>query len=366
MKRIGIDARLYYQTGVGVYLRNLISEISRFDNENQYYLYLRPQDKDKLKFPDNFIIRYTNASWHSFTEQWQFHWQLMSDNLDLMHFTYFSYPVLYERPYIATVHDVTPLLYKTGKASTKNPIIYWIKHNVFSYVLKSQINNAKHIVTPTNAVKNQILFIYKNIKKEKITPIYEGINQELLSCKIDAKQQDNPLFQGKFMVYVGNFYPHKNVENLIKAFSMIKSPIKLILIGPHDYFSSKILNLIKEKKQEHKIKLFDDANIKDLVYAYQNALALIHPSRSEGFGLPIIEAMHFSLPIVASNISVFQELIGKQYVSFNPDSINNMAEKMNMSIKQEKQNIIYKDMNRFSFSEMAKKTLVIYKKILYS
>lgn len=366
MKRIGIDARLYYQTGVGVYLRNLISEISLLDNENQYYLYLRPQDKEKLKLPENFNIRYTNAAWHSFAEQWQFYWQLMSDNLDLMHFTYFSYPILYRRPYIATVHDVTPLLFKTGKASTKNPLIYWIKHKVFSYVLKSQINNSTHIITPTNAVKNQILSIYKNIKYEKITPIYEGINQELLSCKIDAKQRDNPLFKSKFVIYVGNFYPHKNVENLIRAFSIVKTQVKLLLIGPHDHFSSRILNLIKKKKQEERIKLFDNATIYNLTYAYKNAIALIHPSYSEGFGLPIVEAMHFNLPIIASNIPVFQELLENKYTSFDPNNTNEIAEKISKFVKQERQQIKYINLVRFSFVEMAKKTLAIYKKTLYS
>lgn len=365
MKKIGIDARLYYQTGVGVYLRNLISEIGHLDKENQYYLYIRPQDKKKIEFPDNFIIRYTNAPWHSFAEQWQFYWQLMSDRLDLMHFTYFSYPILYKKPYIATVHDITPLLFKTGKASTKNPIIYWIKHKVFCYVLKSQIYNSEHVITPTIAVKDQILSIYKNIKNEEITSIYEGINQELLFCKTDAKQQDNPLFQGKFMIYVGNFYPHKNVENLIRAFSIAKTQVKLLLIGPHDHFSNRILNLIKAKNQEDRIKLFDNATIQDLTFAYKNAVALIHPSRSEGFGLPIVEAMHFDLPIIASNIPVFQELMENQNISFDPNNINEMAEKISEFIKQDKQKIKYNNMIRFSFLEMAKKTLVIYKKILY-
>jgi len=365
MKRIGIDARLYYQTGVGVYLRNLISEISQLDTENQYYIYLRPQDNKTIDLPDNFIIRHTNASWHSFSEQWRFYWQLKSDNLDLMHFTYFSYPILYKKPFVATVHDITPFLFKTGKASTKNPIIYWIKHKVFSYVLKSQIYNSKCIITPTIAVKNQILSIYKDIKQEKITPIYEGINQELLLSKIDVKQQNNILLQGKFLIYVGNFYPHKNVENLIKAVSIISEPVKLILIGPHDHFSNRILNLIKEKKQEHRVKLFDNASVSDLLFAYKNAMALVHPSCSEGFGLPIVEAMYFNLPIIASNIPVFQELIGKQYHSFNPNDINNMAMKIREFVNQKTEKIIYKDINRFSFSEMAKKTLVIYKKIMY-
>ena len=59
-----------------------------------------------------------------------------------MHFTYFGYPVFYRRKFIATVHDLTPLLFKTGKASTKNPLIYGIKHFFFKHILRSQIENA--------------------------------------------------------------------------------------------------------------------------------------------------------------------------------------------------------------------------------
>src|SRR3989344_8561226 len=130
MLNIGIDARLYGQTGVGVYLKNLLYYLEKNAADKLlFYIYLLPQDYAVVNFNSiNFKKRLVHSSWHSFSEQIEFPGILLKDNLDLMHFTYFSYPVFYRRKFVATVHDLTPLLFKTGKASTKNSLIYGIKH----------------------------------------------------------------------------------------------------------------------------------------------------------------------------------------------------------------------------------------------
>ena len=136
MKKIGIDARLYFQTGVGTYLQNLLFYLDKKDPKKEiYYIYLRRQDATKVRFKSkNIIKRIADQKWHSFSEQISFLALLIKDNLDLMHFTYFSYPIFYWKKFIATVHDTTPLLFKTGKASTKNQFIYQIKHFIYKLV----------------------------------------------------------------------------------------------------------------------------------------------------------------------------------------------------------------------------------------
>ena len=137
MKKIGIDARLYTQTGVGTYLRNLLNYLpASHPQSTKFFVYLLSKDVRAIDIPnDQFVIRGVDAPWHTIREQTVFYQALMHDRLDLMHFTYFSYPVLYKRPFIATVHDVTPILFKTGKASTLNPILFEMKHLAFRFVL---------------------------------------------------------------------------------------------------------------------------------------------------------------------------------------------------------------------------------------
>ena len=99
-------------------------------------------------------------------------------------------------------------------------------------------------------------------------------------------------------------------------------------------------------------------------FFYQNALALIHPSLSEGFGLPIIEAVYFGCPIIASNISVFQELLKGKYVAFNAKDIENITAQIKYFI-QHKPIFDYKNIiKNFSFETMAKKTFDLYRQAL--
>jgi len=366
MKKIGIDARLYSQTGVGTYLRNFIHELSLHPPENiSFYVYVLPSDEKKLlTLPSNFIIKKAPYLWHSFSEQFAFLKILNDDHLDLIHFTYFGYPVFYRRKFIATVHDLTPLLFKTGKASTKNPLIYAIKHFFFKHILRSQIGNAVSIISPTKTVKNQIVNIYGSYLKDKIVPQYEGVGYEIASAR--ENESLGIRFNKPFFIYVGNFYPHKNVKRLVEAFAGVNTEDQLILIGPKDYFATSIVQYIKQFKMENRIIIVDNASTPDLVFFYKHAKALIHPSLSEGFGLPIIEAAYFNLPIIASDIPVFQELLKDRYTSFNPNNTTDIQNKITNFISYPFKADYGSILGQYSFKTMAQQTVSLYQKALGS
>ncbi len=366
MKKVGIDARLYSQTGVGTYLRNFIHELSVHPPKDiTFYIYVLPTDEEKLfPLPSNFIIRKAPYLWHSFSEQCAFLKILNDDHLDLMHFTYFGYPVFYRRKFIATVHDLTPLLFKTGKASTKNPLIYGIKHFFFKHILRSQIENAVSIITPTKTVKNQIIQVYGSHLKDKIIPLHEGIGYELAQTKENESLKFR--YQKPFFIYVGNFYPHKNIKRLVEAFTGVMTWHQLILIGPRDYFATSILQYIRQCNIEARIIIVDNATTPDLVFFYKHAQALIHPSLSEGFGLPIIEAAYFNLPIIASNIPVFQELLKGRYVSFNPHDTTDIQNKIANFISHPLNADYGSILAQYSFKIMAQQTLSLYHDALES
>lgn len=359
MKKIGIDARLYSQTGVGTYLKNLIYFLEKKDLKNKLiYIYLLPEDYKRLTFRNkNILKRKVYDRWHTIGEQFGFAVKLYQDNLDLMHFTYFSYPIFYFRKFVATVHDVTPLLFKTGKASTKNKLFYNIKYLFFRIILRCQIERAIKIITPTNTVKEQLVEIYGKKISGKTFSIYEGVSYQILQST-ENKNLSNKF--KNFFIYVGNFYPHKNVKKLISAFAKVKTSSKLLLIGPNDFFKSRMFQYINILKQEERILFIDNQTTKDLTFFYKNALALIHPSLSEGFGLPLIETAYFNTSIIASNIKVFKELLGNNYLSFNPNDTNDIAEKIKNFIEK-KPKFDYENLiSKYSFEKMTDETMKIY------
>lgn len=357
-KRIGIDARLYFQTGVGTYLRNLLHFLPEVAPEDvEFYVYVLPEDASKITFKDKrFILREADAKWHSLSEQTTFYRVITQDDIDLMHFTYFSYPIFYKKPYIATVHDLTPLLFKTGRASTLNPLWYELKFNIFKKVLSTQIQNAKTIITPSESVKKQLLDVYGRDCDSKTHHIAEGVNFELQDSK-ESIRLKKEVGDGYFL-YVGNFYPHKNVESLIKAYKLSEVHIPLIMTGPDNAFAKRLKHIIEQEGIET-VKFIHDTGDGDLLYLYKHAKALINPSLSEGFGLPLVEAAYFGCPVIASDIPVFKELLGDEYTSFNPYDVHDIAQslKKNTFLKA-------KLKQEFSFRKMAEETMGRYNALL--
>lgn len=363
MKRLAIDARLYSQTGVGTYLRNLLMYLPYFlPKDIDVTVYLHECDADKKEELTFSNIKTLSIPWHSFSEQTVLYQELMKENYDLVHFPYFGYPVLYTRPYIATIHDVTPLLFKTGKASTKNGITYAMKHAVFSHVLKSQAQNAKAIITPTKTVRDQLCALYPDISSQKIIPLYEGIDRDLLQVKSDFSQSSK--IKDPYLLYVGNYYPHKNISLLLEAWAGYEISYTLVCAGPDDFFRKGIEEKAKQLRISDKIFFIKSPSREQLKGLYQNAKALIHPSLSEGFGLPIVEAMYFELPVIASAIPVFQELLDTTYFSFSPDSPQSVYDAIHMWEEKNGKVDYSTRLSLFSFEKMAQETAKLYTSVL--
>lgn len=363
MKKLGIDMRLYSQTGVGVYLRNLLHELLPILPEDiQCTAYVLPEDAHKL--PQNACLTVKEAPyrWHTVAEQTSFLNLLNRDGNDLVHFTYFGYPVMFRKKFIATVHDITPLLFQTGKASTRNPFVYRLKYHAFRHILKTQVNNAAAIITPTSTVKEQLTRTFGKNLSERITPIYEGVDYGIAESQEDTALYER--FTKPYLLYVGNFYPHKNLERLIEGFRHIDVNVPLLLVGPDDFFARRLKENLKKAERRLNIHFFHHPSVAQLHFFYRHALAFVHPTLSEGFGLPLVEAAHFNVPIIASNIPVVKELLGDHYTAFDPLNPEDITAKINDFIARPETPEYSSILGRYSFKKMAEGTLALYMKYL--
>ncbi len=359
MKHIGIDARLYSKTGVGVYIRNLLHYIDEIaPRDLRFTVYMLPDDMKKAHFTNTQIsVQPVSYLWHTFGEQIGFFSQLEKDDLDLMHFTYFSYPVMYKKPFVATIHDTILLHNKTGLASTRNPLVYELKHRIFKFVYFSQLRNAKKVITPTQTVKDQLVELAGGQFADKIDVIYEGIDYTLASTG-----ESNLGITFPYMLYVGNFYPHKNVESLIRSLQFVSKDLKLVLVGPDGYFLNRIKSLINELHVSDQVIFFPDAVTADMVYLYKHAKALVQPSREEGFGLPLIEALYFGTPVIASNIPVFHELLGASFTSFDPTKPEDIGASITACLTNNNKQNIDQILAKYNFKSMSSQIIELYEK----
>jgi len=172
-----------------------------------------------------------------------------------------------------------------------------------------------------------------------------------------------------YLLYVGNAYPHKNLERLILAFKKIskeKKNLKLVLVGELDYFYKRL----QEDFNKVKNVIFTDfVSDKELASLYQNATLYIFPSLYEGFGLPPLEAMAYNLPVISSNASCLPEILGQAAVYFNPENVDDIASKIRLVLddKELQQNLILqgkKQMEKYSWDKMGKEILGVYYNVI--
>lgn len=366
-KTIGIDARLWNETGVGRYIRNLVFNLEAIDKKNQYKLFVLKKDEKQISSQiknKNFKIIIADVKWHSLKEQIIFPLILYREKLDLMHFTYFSFPIFYFKKYILTIHDLIPWKFPTGRASTLPIFLYLIKRFFYKFNLKIGAIFAQKIIAVSNSTKNEI---EEYLTKNKIVVIKEGFDIKINddNIKVDKKK-------GKYFLYVGNAYPHKNLNFLIDAFlkfSKIHSGYRLVLIGKSDFFYKKLEERLK-KEDTLNINILHNISDAELSVFYKNAVALIMSSLIEGFGLPIVEAMSLGCPIIVSKIKVFEEICKDVPFYFNPKDEKDLLLVLNKFINVSQQDLDkriemgFKIVESFSWEAMANETLNVYNFIL--
>lgn len=382
--RIGIDARFLgsKQKGLGRYVQELVENLEKVVNlkgngDLEFVIFLR-KDNWKNYHPKDYRFRKVLADykWYSLKEQIFLPFVINKEKLDLMHFPHFNVPVFYFRPFIITVHDLILKRFPTRKASTLNLLSYYFKNLAYSLVISIALKRAKKIISVSYFTKKDILKYFK-INPKKIIVIYEGV----VGQPIKNNSQKNKNFlkekygiKKDYLLYVGNAYPHKNLENLIDAFSKLvlihKMDIQLVLVGQLDYFYKRLIVFSEgcPSLVAGSIIFTDYVDDSLLKVLYKNASLYVFPSLCEGFGLPPLEAMKYGTPVASSNATCLPEVLGKAAVYFNPNKSNDITLKVKTILKDKKikdklRSLGLNKSEEYSWKKTAKKTLKIYKSV---
>lgn len=362
--RIGIDARLIGQTGVGRYIRNLLRELSIEGGDHEYIVFLRKQDIGAFIIPNARWKKIeADVPWHSVTEQIIMPWLFYREHLDVLHVPYFNVPIFYPGKYIVTIHDVTILHVNTGKASTLPYWFYKIRRIGYRIILFLGIYRATRVIAVSETVKHEIISRF-NKPGEKVTVTYEGIEPEFL-LKSRFGELEN-------FLYVGNVYPHKNVEILLQAYLLyknsVKDPKKLIFVGPADYFYEQLRALISSLGLNTYVNIIHNLADSELHQMYASAIALLLPSRLEGFGLPGLEALASGCRVICSDIPVFHEILGSNAMYVDTTSPIELANSMKEISRQAYNRELFqksslKFLSKYNWNTMARETRQEYEKV---
>lgn len=259
-------------------------------------------------------------------------------------------PFIKLKSYI-TIHDLNHLALPQYYSKFHK---YYYKFAVKPFALRCE-----KIFTVSEFSKNEIVRWLK-CESDKIVVTYNGIdskfriieNEEIL-CDVKKKYK----LPDKFILYIGNLKPHKNVEALVKAMKNVEDDIKLIINGKSNY---ELSNIINKFKLESKVDFIGYVDEEDLPVIYNLASVFVFPSLYEGFGLPPLEAMACGCKTIVSTSSCLPEVVGDDVDKFECSDIKKLTHLINKNINNYNFNpIIYeKVVNKFKWDNTVNKTFM--------
>jgi len=348
LKKITVLVDLYYLkaavAGIGSYIREF--EASCNDHGSNDFKYVFTHDINKLVGnsiflnSNNKIIRWIFQFRYLIYKQIQLPLKILFSNADYVICPDYIAPYFtFKAKRITVLHDS---LFWDHK---KNYSFLW--HKYFISLINLGINNKTQIITTSNYSKKNLIKILGSNKS--INSVYQSFNFHKTSSS-NYKSPEN------YLLHIGSFEKRKDLITLVKAFKLVDDPnLKLVLAGAQIINgNSEVLDEIKtfivQNKLESKVILAGYISNEEASVLYKNARIYVFPSLDEGFGIPILEALSFSVPVICSDIDVFKEVGGDCVEYFKAGDSVSLSKKIISVLASDKlrQNDNTKYINKFS------------------
>ncbi len=382
--RIGIDARFLTHPqpgGFKTYTENLISALARVDSENEYILYTDRPFGNLVTSLNNSNIQgrvvsgelpFIGVPWREQTKLLNY---VKKDRIDLFHSPCMTAPMNLPCPLVVTVHDMIWAFPKNFTSrnswSLKRRFIDW-----YNYIIpKYSIRHAAAIITVSQASKKSIVESL-GMKPELVTVTYEAAGSSFqpisdMKCLEAVRNKYN--LSSDYILALGSADPRKNIKSLIAAYGQLPTGIKekyqLAIIWTHPFLSEELSKQVVDLGLENCVRFLRQVSNEDLVLLYNSASLFVFPSRYEGFGLPLLEAMACGVPVVAANNSSIPEVVGDAGLLVDAQDPNGLAEAIFQVLtdKDLELNLRKKGHMRatqFSWDRCGRETIAVYNNIL--
>jgi glycosyltransferase involved in cell wall biosynthesis len=282
-----------------------------------------------------------------------------------VHFTMTQQPLLYFGQIVTTTHDLTML--RITRPSRYHPWAHKIGVYLLQFLYWLSHRKSKAVIVPSKFVAGDVNRMHPFTRKKTFVT-YEAAEPPL---PVDPEPLEG--LKKPFIMHVGSPFPHKNLKRLMQAFEKLKAKypnLKLVLPGKmKKEFLRDFNSWMDENSASDSIIAPGFVTDESLKWLYENAECYVLPSLSEGFGLPGLEAMVHKCPLASSNATCLPEVYEDAAVFFNPEEVDDIADKIDMILSDEelRQKLIkkgLKQVKKYSWSTMAQETHQVYKKVL--
>lgn len=342
---IGFDAKRAAQnrTGLGNYSRFVIRILSEKFAGNQYHLYTpKPhrmpylQEIPTLKhlflhFPPQGIWSRIRSLWRV----WGITKDIQKDGIQIFHGLSNELPLNIGTPeqrkmkaggkgckYIVTLHDLifihTPQYY------------HWMDRQIYNFKFRRACRCADRVIAVSEYTKQEIMHYY-HTPESKIDVVYQGcdpvFSQEIEEGKLQEVKARYQL-PDKFVLYVGSIEERKNLMLVAKAMAELnrRAAIHVVAVGRRTAYVDQIQDFLKAQGIDHLFHFYHQVPYADLPSFYKWASTFAYPSRIEGFGIPLLEAISSGVPAIGCTGSCLEEAGGPNSIYVNPDDAKGMAD----------------------------------------
>ena len=369
--RIGIEAQRVFRRnkhGMDYVVLQEIKELQKLDTKNEYFVFVAPGVDRCLKDTKNVHIIVIGESFYPVWEQITLPRAAKKYNLDILHCTSNTAPIYCDIPLVLTLHDIIFLEPRDRNNKSLYQNMGWLYRRK---VVPKILDKCRRIITVSNFEKQNIINKL-NIPEKRMAMIYNGYNEWFTTFRDVADIYKSYIDKPGYFFFLGNTDPKKNTERTLIAYSkyLEKSSVKRKLLMAD--LDKEYLNGIIERNHIENIReqIVMPGYIvnSDLPYIYNRAFAFLYTSLRESFGIPLLEAMACGTPVITSNTSSMPEIAGTDAILINPESSDEIAEKMlqlenNELYYNAQKEIGLKRAELFSWKKTAEQLLSLYEEV---
>lgn len=373
---IGFDAKriVCNRTGLGSYARTLVRDLSQIITPDiRLNLYAPDRGEDDLRHqiretPDMRFVYPRTFSGNMFGSLWRMHGiidDLKQDNVKIFHGLSGELPVGISKSGIKTVVTIHDIIFMRHP-EWYNPI----DRLIYTLKFRKTCEEADRIIAISECTKRDIT-LFGGVSPEKISVIYQSCGTRYKARESEKKLQEvsaRYMLPGRYIVNVGTIEERKNVLLAVKALRMLPEDVSLVVVGKPTFYTEKVKAYIKMNRLDSRVLMLHDVPCDDLPAIYQMAEACVYPSRYEGFGIPVIEAIQSGLPVVACTGSCLEEAGGNGGIYVDPDDVRGLAEGIMSVLKgaegrDERIALCRQYVARFENNDVARKVLDLYNEL---
>jgi glycosyltransferase involved in cell wall biosynthesis len=349
-----------FNVGIGRYCRGLIAALGQVDQKNDYHI-LVPEAVSRFPQFENVhwkVIRipfFKRRVWEQVAPQ-------LVGRYDVLHFPYDSSVAWKRGKFVITIHDVKPLIF--GALRPRRGLNNFVER----LLVPDRQNQADHVLTVSQSSRRDIMERLR-FPAERVSVVYPGIDRDQFKPDFSAASQSN---SRPYILCVAGSDPTKNVETILEAFAQLPCELReahdVVLVGDMRRRQD-VRDRVGQLDIAAQTKFAGVVDDAQLVYLYQHARVFVFPSRYEGFGFPVLEAMACGCPVITSNASSLPEVVGDAALLADPSDSNGFTKHLEQVLADEELRRVLRERGfaraaQFSWERTARETLLVFERVM--